>query len=45
MYEEQPNGAAHATLPTAQGTDLKVIFLMRPADKRKRLVFDQKKGH
>ena len=37
IYEGLPNGAARATLPTAQGTDLKVIFPMRPADKRRRL--------
>jgi hypothetical protein len=36
-YEERPNGAAQATLPKAQGADLKVIFPMRPADKRRRL--------
>lgn len=44
-YEALPNGAARATLSTPWGADLKIVFPMRPADKRKRLIFDQKKGH
>ena len=45
IYEGLPNGAARATLPTAQGADLNLFYFNRPADKRKRLTFNQKKGH
>lgn len=45
-YDNQtkPNTVV-ATLPTAWGADLGVLFPMRPADERDRLTYFQKKGH
>lgn len=47
-FEEDPNHAGEptrATLPVLWNAGLKLVFPMRPADRRLRLIFDQRKGH
>lgn len=44
IYEEQPAGPTQADLPKAQAGP-GIVFPLRPADQRKRLIYKQKKGH